>query len=190
MGAGEVWQEGADTPPDRFCRDGEVWEISSGGRGARFADTKGLHDLAMLLARPRQHLHVLDLVGSTATAGDALGPVLDTTARRSYEARIRELTDDIEEAEANNDIARVERLDDEREQLLRQLADALGLNGRSRRAGPDPTERARKAVGMRVRSAIDRIERELPDLGRHLRSSVRTGIYCAYEPEHDRVWIC
>ena len=74
--------------------------------------------------------------------------------------------------------------------MLRQLADALGLNGRSRRAGPDPTERARKAVGMRVRSAIARIERELPDLGRHLRSSVRTGIYCAYEPEHDRVWIC
>jgi hypothetical protein len=167
-----------------------VWDISYAGRGARFADTKGLHDLAMLLARPRQHLHVLDLVGSIAAAGDALGPALDPTARRSYEARIRELTEDIEEADANHDIARVERLDDEREQLLRHLADALGLNNRSRRAGPDPTERARKAVGMRMRSAIDRIERELPDLGRHLRSSVRTGIYCAYEPEHDRVWNC
>jgi hypothetical protein len=43
---------------------------------------------------------------------------------------------------------------------------------------------------MRMRGAIDRIERELPDLGRHLRSSVRTGIYCTYAPEHDQVWIC
>ena len=174
-----------------FVRDGEVWSIAFSGRHARFIDAKGMRDLAMLIARPRHDVHCFDLVNEAGAAvarpGD-LGPALDASARRGYEERIRDLSEDIEEADANNDVARVEHLESERDVLLHELSNALGLGGRDRKAGPDPVERARKAVGMRIRSAIDKIERDLPDLGRHLRHSVRTGIYCSYQPEDEVAW--
>ena len=40
----------------------------------------------------------------------------------------------------------------------------------------------------RVRDAIGRIDAELPELGRHLRASVRTGTYCVYAPETPTTW--
>jgi tetratricopeptide (TPR) repeat protein len=178
--------------PALFRRDGEVWQVSFSSQQARFTDAKGLRDLAALLARPGREIHVLDLVGtdpgSPTHRTTSLGPVLDHAARQAFEAKVRDLTEDIEEAEANNDSARAERLDDERAEILGELSRALGLGGRDRAAGPDPSERARKAVGMRIRGAIDKIDRELPDLGRHLRHSVRTGIYCSYAPEQPVEW--
>ena len=68
-----------------------------------------------------------------------------------------------------------------------ELAAALGLDGRPRRAG-DPAERARKAVTARIRLTIGRIDREHPDLGRHLANSVRTGTTCSYRPETPILW--
>ena len=184
-------RRGSDPRTGDFVRDGEVWSVAFSGRQARFHDAKGMRDIAVLLACPRQHVHCFDLVnegGNALARPTDLGPALDARARRGYEERIRELSEDIEEADTNNDLARVERLESERDVLLHELSIALGLGGRDRKAGPDPVERARKAVGMRIRGAIDKIERDLPDLGRHLRHSVRTGMYCSYEPEHDVTW--
>ena len=172
-----------------FIRDGEVWQIAHAGESAKFSDAKGLRDLAVLLAQPGRDVHVFDLVGSgVQDGGNALGPALDAAARRAYEDRIRSLTDDIEEASAMNDLGRAEALEDERDVLLGQLAAALGLSGRGRTAGATSAERARKAVGMRIRGAIDRIDSEMPTLGRHLRHAVHTGLFCSYQPEHPVDW--
>jgi len=58
----------------------------------------------------------------------------------------------------------------------------------ARSAGSDPDERLRKAVSARVRSSIDRLEALHPLLGRHLRNSVRTGLWCSYQPERPVAW--
>ncbi|HEX2240694.1 MAG TPA: hypothetical protein VHJ82_06095, partial [Actinomycetota bacterium] len=71
--------------------------------------------------------------------------------------------------------------------LRQELSSAYGIGGRARRT-PDHVERARKAVTRRVRDALSRIERVHPALGRHLHASVRTGVFCSYEPERDIVW--
>jgi hypothetical protein len=39
-----------------------------------------------------------------------------------------------------------------------------------------------------VKASIERIEAMHPPLGRHLRASIRTGFWCAYEPEHPVAW--
>jgi len=178
----------------RFEREGDTWLLAFTGRSTRLRDAKGLRDLAVLLARPDGEVHALDLVAASeghgrsdgAADGD-VGPALDARARGEYEARIRDLTELIEDAEGANDIGRAARLDDERAQLLRELAAALGLSGRARSQSSD-AERARKAVTMRIRDAIGRIDRELPALGSHLRNSVRTGIFCSYRPEQPVEW--
>jgi len=67
------------------------------------------------------------------------------------------------------------------------LGERHGLGGRARKTG-DHAERARSAVTWRIRSAISRIEAVHPALGRHLKNSVRTGTFCAYEPERRVDW--
>jgi hypothetical protein len=52
----------------------------------------------------------------------------------------------------------------------------------------DPTERARKAVTERIRTALERIGSAHPALGRHLENSIRTGIFCSYRPEAPVDW--
>ena len=62
-----------------------------------------------------------------------------------------------------------------------------GLGGRVRTAA-DPVERARKAVGMRVATALRAVEAVHEPLARHLRLAVRTGRFCTYAPESPVRW--
>jgi hypothetical protein len=86
-----------------------------------------------------------------------------------------------------HDTGSAQRARGERDFLAAELTGALGLGGRSRRTG-HPAERARSTVTRRIREALSRIEHAHPDLGRHLRQSVRTGVFCAYEPEQQVTW--
>ena len=52
-------------------------------------------------------------------------------------------------------------------------------------AKPDAAERARVNVTRALRTAIDRVTEHDPGLGHHLRTCVRTGTFCAYEPGPD-----
>jgi hypothetical protein len=185
----------ATTPTSgRLHRDGRLWSLEWGGRRSTLPDSKGLRDLAILLARPGRAVPVLDLVqaagGPPATAGGAdLGPVLDDTARQAYRRRLSELDREIEEAESDADLGRLQHLRTERSLLADELAGALGLGGRARIAG-DPTERARKAVTMRIRAAIGTIAAHDEPLARHLRNAVKTGRVCSYDPEISVTWRC
>jgi hypothetical protein len=71
--------------------------------------------------------------------------------------------------------------------LIGELTAAYGLAGRPRRS-PDSVERARKAVSRRLSHAMRRIARAHPRLGRHLAASIRTGVFCSYQPERAILW--
>ena len=170
-------------------RLGATWEVTWRGVTVHVPDSKGVRDLALLLARPRTPVSVLDLSGPGRVHGADLGPVLDEQARTAYRERLRELSDDLAEAEDRNDLARAEKLRVEQDFLTQELAGALGLGGRARSAG-DPVERSRKAVSMRIGAAVKVIDGVHPALGRHLRASIHTGRQCVYEPEDDITWHC
>ncbi|MFJ9787453.1 ATP-binding protein [Amycolatopsis sp. NPDC101161] len=164
-----------------FHRDGRVWTLGYEGRQVHLPHTKGLADLAALLAAPGKDVPALELLGQPATGAD---PVLDDAARRAYRARITRLDAAIADAA---DEAEAERHQAERAELVRQITAAAGLGGRPRRLGDD-AERARKAVTARIRDAIEQILRAHPPLGLHLRATVHTGTYCAYRPPGDLRW--
>jgi hypothetical protein len=177
-----------ERPTNRFVRHGDVWTITFAGATASLRDRKGLADLARLLAEPHRELAALDLAaaGGGAVAAD-LGDVIDADAREAYKARLRDLDDELTEADAHGDAARSARLAAERDALVEQLVGAYGLGGRARRSGGS-AERARTAVRSRLRDALDRIAEVNPELGRHLRRSVRTGTFCVYDPDPHVVW--
>ncbi|MPZ73468.1 MAG: hypothetical protein GEU74_09590 [Nitriliruptorales bacterium] len=169
-----------DQSAPAFHRAGDVWTISYGGIEAHLPDTKGLHDLAVLVARPAQSVHAVELhTGHPPQTG--ADDVLDRRAKESYRRRLDELQSDIDEAEADNDLYRAEKARVERDSLIAQLSAATGLGGRDRRLG-DERERARKAVTARIRDAIARIKRVHPRLGAHLHNAVQTGTWCTYAP--------
>jgi hypothetical protein len=173
-----------------FRRAGRLWQLAYRGESAIVADSKGMADLARLLARPGSEVHVLDLVDTTgtakATATDA-GELIDAPARAAYRARLAELDADLAEAQGAGDLGRVGALRSEHEFLTAELAGALGLGGRVRTAA-DPVERARKAVGMRIGTALRAVEQVHRPLANHLRRSVTTGRFCAYRPEQPVTW--
>jgi hypothetical protein len=192
QGTAAVSRRPATTEQGEFRREGELWHLRFRGRRATVAHSKGMGDLAVLLARPGSEVHVHDLVeaagGPPARAAETdTGPVLDRQARAAYTARLAELDENIAAAEADADLGMVERLRTEHDFLAAELGAALGLGGRVRTGG-DRTERARKAVTMRIATALKAIEAVHPDLARHLRLAVSTGRFCAYRPEQPTVW--
>jgi tetratricopeptide (TPR) repeat protein len=196
----------ASTLSCRLVHEGDFWTVSFDGTTSRVRDAKGMRYLRVLLARPGQEFHVLALVadiegardgspspvrmsdatlehlGMHRSAADDSGLVLDAQARASYRRRLADLEAEREEAEAANDPGRRDRAAAELEFLERELASAVGLGGRLRRAG-SPAERARVSVTRALRAAIARMAKADPALGRHLDSTVRTGTFCSYAPD-------
>ncbi len=168
--------------------------MAAEGVQGRLRDSKGLRYLAELLANPGVERHALDLVdrveGVAASdeprldrrrLGDA-GELLDGQARVAYRHRIEALRGEIEDAIEAGAEERAEALQRELDELVDQLAAAFGLGGRPRRAS-SAAERARLNVTRALRSATARIREVLPEAGAVLDRRVRTGLYCAYEPD-------
>lgn len=116
-----------------------------------------------------------------AGLGDA-GDILDPEAKAAYRRRLEELEDELLEAESWNDTGRVARAREERDFLAREVAAAVGLGGRNRRAA-SASERARISVTRAIRGALLRIREHSPALGRDLTASVKTGTFCSYNPD-------
>jgi hypothetical protein len=110
------------------------------------------------------------------------GPILDAHAKAEYKLRLAELRAELEDAERSDDPGRAARVQEESNAIARQLAVAIGLGGRDRKAASQ-AERARSAVTKRIRGSIQRIAKITPSLGRHLAVSIKTGYFCSYNPD-------
>jgi len=185
-----------------FRTEGDSWTIVYAGRAIRLRDTRGLRYLAQLLWHPGRELHAADLVrlasgdgpGARRAAGrldraasglgDA-GEAIDEQARREYRRHLESLHDQLEEAEAYNDVDRARRLRAE----INAIAHALSATPRGRRVAAH-AERARLTVTKGIKAALAKIQVSHPALGRHLTATVRRGYTCVYapDPRHPITW--
>jgi hypothetical protein len=166
-------------------RHGAMWLLSAAGRSVTISDSLGVRYLAKLLSNPGAEIGALELVQQQSldrTAADpAVQELLDEDARRAYRQRITELQQQIDEAESDSDLVRVEAARSELDWLLAELGHATGLSGRSR-AFPTDAERARSSVQKAIRRALIRIGAADPEIRAHLEATVVTGIRCSYQP--------
>lgn len=177
-------------PPGRavsatFRRTGRSRSVCFRGREVLVPDLVGFRYLERLLAAPGREFHVLDLVAveqGTLRTPDVGLPVLDDEARASYRRRLSEVEEDIAEAEALDDLGRLELAQRDRDYLVAELTRAVGLGGRARTVG-GTSERARTSVARSLRYSLRRLGEAHPDLGAHLDRTVRTGTYCSYDPD-------
>jgi len=187
-----------------FRQEGEYWTVAYHGRVVRLRDAKGLHYLGELLGRPGREIHVLELVagseGQTPTrrrtrdrnglgvpTDTDAGELLDPQAKAAYRERITDLEAELEEADDFHDPIRASRAREEIDLLTEQLAAAVGLGGRDRRAA-STAERARVSVTLALRAALKKVTAADSDLGAHLADTLRTGQYCSYRPGTPITW--
>lgn len=169
----------------RFQPAGAVWSVAFGGIETHVPDSKGLHDIAVLLAQPGQPVPATELAGIAAPSRGQ--PALDRQALAAYRARLRDLNDDITAAEVNHDPERATRARLERDALIAELTRSVGRGGRSRQLGDD-TEKARKTVTARIHRALRVLDTRHPALGAHLRAALHTGTTCSYQPTQPIDW--
>jgi hypothetical protein len=188
-----------------FRREGDFWTLAYRGTTFRLKDVKGLAYIAFLLAHPGERFHVRELIArveGVAAAGSAVvaevspevstthdlgdaGDALDQHAQADYRHRLRELAEELAEAERLNDIGRAESIRSEQDFLSAELLAATGIGGRDRKAVAH-AERARSMVRKNIRAGLEKIRNEDAVLGRYFAASIKTGYYCAYLPDPER----
>lgn len=194
-----------------FRREGDFWTISHGGQLARVRNLKGFEYIAFLLQNPDTEIHSADLAAGGAArvidkqpgvagktvdslAGglsqegmhqvshDDAGEMLDPTAKAAYRRRLEELRENLGDARETGNEERIAEIEDEMDALGRELARAVGLHGRDRRAASQ-AERSRLNVTRAIKIAIDHLTDRDATLGRLLSRSIRTGTFCSYMPD-------
>jgi hypothetical protein len=111
--------------------------------------------------------------------------MLDAQAKTEYKRRIKDLRQELDQAERFNDLQRKTEVHNELQGIAEHLASAIGLGGRDRKASSD-SERARSAVTKCIKRAIGAIGEAIPSLGHHLAARIKTGYFCSYNPHPQR----
>jgi hypothetical protein len=168
-----------------------VLERRCGADAFQLKDSKGLRFLQTLLQQPGREMHVLDLSAEPSEPGGRRparppratpGSCSTARPRPRTSSGLEDLRDELEEAERFNDPARALRARREIDFLGEELARAVGLGGRDRRAAA-AAERARVNVTRTIAAVLKRITAASPTLGQHLAATISTGYFCSYTPD-------
>ena len=176
-----------------FQRNGEYWTIGFAGRIGRLRDSKGLRYICELLRHPGQEIHVAELAASVDSAespglrGLEIGPGMavrrgrlgGSTAVLSQVQReqIADLADRLEIARDLGDTDRIHNLEDQ----LRQVVAVH--SGSSDRAQERTQDVVRQNVSRAIKSAIEKIGLQNPDLKLYLNATIRKGQFCIYQAD-------
>lgn len=180
-------------PKDRrvFQKQGKTWLVIYDGVPKSIAHSVGMEYIRQLLQCEGQEIHAVALrtagIGEDAVALGSAGEVLTAQTLRNYKGRISEIEEALQEAEANNDLGRKERLIEERDFFLKELGRSTGLRGRKREASSD-RERHRQAASKAIHRALKAIKKEHEPLWQHLKNSIKVGEYLSYQPDQPTSW--
>lgn len=182
-------------PKDRriFRNQGKTWLVVYDGVPRSVNDTVGMTYISCLLRNPGQDIHSATLCALNGGDGAApflgsAGNVLDDNALKDYREHLKELEEEIREAETNNDIGRLQLLKDSYEAVTTEIGRATGLGGRRRKAADD-RERARQAASVAIHRALRAIKKEHEVLWPHLHNSLNIGEFLSYRPDQPTSWV-
>jgi len=123
-------------------------------------------------------------INDLGDAGDTLTP----EGMKRLKQGLQRIKDKIEEANELDETEKAEELKEKRDQIIAYIAAESGLGGITRKASSN-IERLRKAVSKRISTDIEKISKDFPDLGIHLKNAISTGTQCQYRPHPPVKWI-
>ena len=175
-----------------FRCDGDTWIVGWNSTERSIPDRKGLHDIAYLLARPHQRVHVFDLVGGGEVA-ESTDRQLDAIAVAAYRRRLHEIEAALDDADAHGDADRSRALTAERAALIDQLRTGRGLGGRSRPLGTTAAERnvisgSGAAPGVSLAANGVQVLGNFIGTGNALANAIAGGAGAACQPVSSTFW--
>ena len=192
----------------------DIWSISYNGKMISISDQKGIHYIKILLLKPRekftiQNLHLLvnpppvgadvnlfefmpseDESVSTGFSIGGLGnagKAFDEKSKKQLKSHLSALDEQIEDAQKKGDEEKHSKLEGDRDKIISYLSSGQGKGGRTRILG-STDEKIRKSISNSINRAVKHISLYHPELGQHLKHSIRTGSTCSYIPDPDTVW--
>jgi hypothetical protein len=174
----------------QFRLQGNAWIVAYDGKVSVVDDSRGMRFIAYLLANLGKSIHaekLIETVDGQAKPTGSNGAILDAQAQKAYQQRLGELEEEIDEAKRFADLARHERLCEEREKVIEELTAAKGLRGR-RRATAE-ADRNRCLIKMALKRALTDLKNPQPELHQHLKCSLHTGHTLCYAPEAVLPWV-
>lgn len=178
--------ESINTHRNFFKKSNNLRMLFFNNLSVQLPEVKGFADIEKLLSNPDKEIHCSELMGNI-TSSDGGIETIDDKAKRKYQSKIAELQSELRDAEEMNDLGTAEIISEELNQIIEHLAQATGMKGRSRKLA-DPSERARAAVTLRIKSAIQKIGNIHPSLAKHFQNNIKTGTFCVYSPENPVMW--
>ncbi len=175
-----------------FKLRGEFWQATFAGETQHFKDSVGMKYIARLLSEPHKDIPAVTLqslqsgIDPLVMTGSS-GELLDEQARQEYGQRFRELQEGFRKARENDDLAMIESLELEMEELTHAVTEATGLGGRSRQK--TDIEKVRKSVREAISRDMHRIGKKHEALGNHLTTFIDTGLTCRYIPDPMVEWV-
>lgn len=175
-----------------FKNQGKTWLVVYDGVPKSVEHSIGMAYIARLLQSPGTEIHAAALRNSVSGDGKVLllgsaGPVLEHEDLKRYREQMKDLQAEIQEAENNNDLGKVQKLKEDLHAVTEEVGRATGLGGRNRKAADD-RERARKTISVGIRRALKAIKKEHEPLWQHLKNSLKIGEYLSYQPDQSTSW--
>jgi hypothetical protein len=190
-----------------------LWEFTYNKQTDNDRNLIGFHYIEILLKHVGYELHVLDMVNlvqgrtyneitkiySTIPKDtlEKIGlnleislddpiPIIDKGARQSIRLGIENIQGKLESENFASPDEKV-MLQDELNILTKYISAATRLDGRDR-CDNSSVDKARKNISGCIRRAITKISKYNEPLYFHLKSSIKTGIYCSYIPDKIIEW--
>jgi hypothetical protein len=144
-----------------------------------------------LLARPHadfKAIHLESLVSGVhevAKTGSR-GAQTDPQTLKESDERLKMIAGELTVANADQDFATAQQLEQERTEILDYVRKATGLAGEIR--DDSDAKRAGDSVSRAIRRAINEIRKKDPGCADHLQSCLNMGIDCRYSPPHPIDW--
>jgi hypothetical protein len=203
----------AARPRNYFWERGNVWEVRFNNAGSILIQNhrKGCQYLQSLLAKPFSNRSVFELVaedlvetvdrpakldaselesGFQITTGiqrSDLGDVADPKALNEYKQTILDLIEELQEARANQDMGKVEKLENDVARIEQARSEGADRYGNPRKS-KDARKNVRDAFRNSVNRTIAEIEKHDAFLGAHLRAFVKLGAVVDYTPAEQSSW--
>lgn len=182
----------SESTGNAFYRKGQMWVVRYEGQETFLENNVGPLYIARLLATPHRAVPAMTLLASRIGIDErkltgSSGELTDEQSVAECRERYQELMRDIEEAKANNDLGKLERLQVEENKLTTHFASVLGKGGKAREASD--AVKISKSVSIAIRRTMDVLAIELKPLAEHLEDSITRGIMPIYSPATDIDWL-
>jgi hypothetical protein len=109
--------------------------------------------------------------------------MLNEQAKAAYRHRLAELREEQEEAKEFGNVERAEQAEAEIDALTRELARAVGLGGRNRKAA-SASERARQSITKTIKAVLEKLAPSHAAL-EILARCIKTDNFCSYQPDFE-----